>query len=309
MAALMWGPGLGPAWAAGEVVLVKSTNVTAFEAVAEEFADHCRVRARVVKLDDRTDLGALRAGLQADDVVVAIGDRALAAVAGGPARVVSLLALGAVAPSETPGQVVVVDPPPSFSVVMRALRELRPRGRRLRVGVIFGAATAALVAQARLDVAADAAANDMTTDVDRTRDSLQGAVDLIEIRASDGPEAVRALERAALTLDVLWLTPDPHILTTQLFQYALALEIKYGLPVIAATRQQVLSGALIAYDTDTDVSGQQAAEIVHQLLAGADAAELAAKQHPVGRIVVNGAVARRLGLDLHTLTRVGARIE
>ena len=61
-----------------QVVVVKRAGVTAYEEVAEEFGERCRVRARVVSFGDE---GAARPPrLARDDLVVTVGQEALDAV-------------------------------------------------------------------------------------------------------------------------------------------------------------------------------------------------------------------------------------
>jgi ABC-type uncharacterized transport system substrate-binding protein len=132
---------------------------------------------------------------------------------------------------------------------------------------------------------------------------------LYKLRASDGPEAVRELHAAADDVDAIWLAPDLALLVPQLFQYALTLEIRRSVPLIAATRQQVKSGALLAVDADPRAVGRQAAVLVNGLLAGAPPERLQEAQTGTLEVVVNADVARRLGADMQALRALGARIE
>lgn len=265
-----------------EIVVVKRAGIEAHAEVAEEFADRCRVRARMVNIDEvRPE--SLRAQLKRSDVVVAVGQRALDAVVGSRAHVVSALA------PATPRGVITADAPPLPELTLRALKAARPSIRR--VGVLVGMRAGALE---RSIVEA----------------AKQLGLTLLLARAADGPHAVVELRRIGGTVDALWLAPDLDVLTGQVFEYALSLEIQRAIPLAAVTRQQVKTGALLAIDADPHAVGRQAAEIVNRLLAGEDARTLAdSGQTGSLELTVNADVARRLGVDTAALVALGARIE
>jgi ABC-type uncharacterized transport system substrate-binding protein len=266
-----------------EIVVVKREGIAAHAEVAEEFADRCRVRAKVVNLDLRYP-GQVRDMLHSNYVVLAVGQKALEAVKNSPAHIVTALA------QSTPPGVIVSDAVPPPELALRALKAARPTVKR--IGVVHGPRTDRLIA----DMVA--AARDL-------------GVTLVVVRAGDGPQAVRELRKIASTIDALWLAPDLDVLTPQLFQYAITLEIQRMIPVVAVTRQQVKSGALLAIDADPHAVGRQAAEIVNRLLAGEDFQKLSASQQ-TGSVEVsfNGEVARRLGANVDALEKLDAvRVE
>ena len=270
----------GPDGHAG-VVLVRRPGVIAYEEVVEEFLENSRVRARVVSLDDGGG-PALRASLDPDDVVVTIGQAALDAVAGTPAQVVSVLAYA------VPPGVVAIDPVPPPELTLRALKRARPSVRR--VAAVFGPQSDALFRR----VAAHAPALGMK---------------LIPVRATDGADAIRELHRVSPHIDAMWLAPDLQVLTPQLFRYALLLELELALPVAAVTRQQVQSGALLAYDASPRDLGRQAAHVVHLLLTGVAPLSLPPPERGCAtELSVNFDVARRLGVDGAALEAMGARL-
>ena len=92
-------------------------------------------------------------------------------------------------------------------------------------------------------------------------------------------------------------------MTPQVFQYALRLQLERGLPVAAATRQQVHSGALVAADFSPRAAGRIAADLANRYLEGRsvviDASEL--DMYSGARVTVNAQVARRLGVDVDAL--------
>jgi len=128
---------------------------------------------------------------------------------------------------------------------------------------------------------------------------------------TSGPQAVRTLHALAEKhIDAIWLPGDSDVITPQVFQYALRLQLERGMPVVAATRQQVHSGALVAVDFSPRAAGRVAAELTNRLLEGkpiGDGSEV--DLYGGARITVNSTAARRLGIDTEPLLRLGAKIE
>ena len=265
-----------------QVVVVKRAGVMAYEEVAEEFAEQCRVRARVVSLGEE---GVRAPRLSADDVVVTVGQEALDAVRGTRAHVIPTLAF------ETPEGLVGPPTSPHPELIFKVLALARP-GKLHAVGVVYGPRSTAIVAQAM-------------------RASERLGVVLVTARVGSGPEAVRALHAMSEKVDALWLPGDTDVVTTQVFQYALRLQLELGLPVAAATRQQVHSGALVAADFSPRSSGRIAADLANRYLEGRTEAidPSSIDWYSGARVTVNAQVARRLGVDVAGLMRMGARIE
>jgi hypothetical protein len=265
-----------------QVLVVKRAGVTAYEEVAEEFGERCRVRAHVISFADE-GLHALR--LTADDLVVTVGQEALDALRGTHAHVIPTLAF------HSPEGLVGPPAAPHPELILKVLA--MARGAKIHVvGVVYGPRSAALVNQAM-----------------RAAERL--GLTLMSSRVTSGPEAVRALHALSGRVDALWLPGDPDVLTPQVFQYALTLQLERGLPVAAATRQQVHSGALCAADFSPRAAGRIAADLANRYLDGrgipSDPSEI--DLYSGARVTVNGAVARRLGADLDALAKMGARIE
>lgn len=267
-----------------QVVVIKRAGVMAYEEVAEEFAEQCRVRARVVSIGED---GVRAPRLSADDLVVTVGQEALDAVRGTRAHVIPTLAF------ETPEGLVGPPTSPHPELILKVLAMARPDKMRI-VGVVYGPRTAAVAAQAG-----------------RAAERL--GVTLLTARVGSGPEAVRALHAMSQKVDALWLPGDTDVVTPQVFQYALRLQLERGLPVAAATRQQVHSGALVAADFSPRSSGRIAADLANRYLEGrADAPSVDSAQidwYGGARLTVNAQVARRLGVDVAALLRMGARVE
>jgi hypothetical protein len=263
------------------VIVLKRAGVTAYEEVAEEFAERCRVRARVISFSDE---GVRQVPLSADDLVVTVGQDALDGDAGTHAHVIPTLAF--VAPEG------LVGPPttPHPELILRVLTASARPKKIHTIGVVYGPRSASIINHA-------------------TRAAERLGLTLYAVRATSGPQAVRALHALAGKVEALWLPADTDVITSQVFQYALTLQLELGLPVAAATRQQVHAGALCAADYSPRAAGRIAADIANRYLAGIPTDPSAIDVNSGAQVTVNGAVARRLGADLDALMRLGARVE
>ncbi len=262
-----------------EVVLVKRAGVIAYEEVTEAFQEGCRVRARVVNLT--TDpVEPMR--FHQHQLVITVGQEALDAITAPPGRQIATLAF------HLPHTVMGPRASPAPELIFRLLRTARPATRI--IGVVYGRRSRELM------VAARAAATRLGLE-------LRGA------EVDGGPAAVRALRGLVDSVQALWLPGDTDVLTPQLFQYALRLQIERGIPVAAATRQQVHSGALLAVDFSARAAGRSAADLANHILDGKPPSDAGIDLASGARMTVNAEMARRLGTDLHALERMGARIE
>jgi hypothetical protein len=280
----------GVAWAearqghgATEVVLVKRAGVTAYEEVSEEFGERCRVRARVISFGDE-GFAPERGRIGPGEVVVTVGQEALDAVLGSAAqRVIPTLAF------HTPPGLLGPPASPTPELILRVLAAARPQMKV--VGTVYGPRSEALVEAAR-------------------RAGAHMGVVVLATRVGDGPAALRALVKLAPRIHAIWLPGDTDVITPQVFQYALRLQLERGLPVVAATRQQVHSGALLAVDFSPRAAGRVAAELANRLLDGKNIDNGAdVDLYGGARITVNATAARRLGIDAEPLIRMGAKVE
>ncbi len=296
--------GAAHATAPSEVVLLKCGETIAYQEVTEEFQERCRVQARMISIGPAGLEGVSRIG--ASTLVVTVGQEALDAL---------LKSLEKIAPADRPTVVPtlafyhppsdekMVGPPlsPEPDVILRTLSKVSPRLHK--VGMIYGSRSESLVPIA-------------------TQAAKTLGLTLEAVRVQDGPDAVRALRKLGPHVHALWLPPDSDVITPQVFQFALRLQLENGVPLLGATRQQVHSGALLAVDYSPRSAGRAAAELVNGLLDGQSAnknanrnanksANAASTQqsHVIARITVSGQAARRLGVDLHALTEMGAQVE
>ena len=171
------------------------------------------------------------------------GRRRSTRCSGTKARVIPTLAF------QTPEGLVGPPASPHPELHLEACWPMRAARRIHIVGVVFGPRSATVVAQA-------------------ARAAERLGLTLVATRVASGPEAVRALHAMSDKVDALWLPGDTDVVTPQVFQYALRLQLERGLPVAAATRQQVHSGALVAADFSPRAAGRIAADLANRYLEG-----------------------------------------
>lgn len=274
------------AWAARaepptEVLVLKRAGVTAYEEVSEEFAERCRVRARVVSFGDE-GVSALRGRGGKHELIVTVGQEALDAVLGKAEHVIPTLAF------HTPAGLLGPPAAPPPELLLRVLVQAR---RTIKtIGVVYGPRSEPLVTEAK-------------------RAAERMGLVLDALRVESGPKAVRALATLAGRVQALWLPGDTDVVSPQVFQYLIRLQLERGIPVAAATRQQVHGGALVAVDFDPRAAGRAAANIANRILEGKTVTDPGdVDLYGGARITVNQKSARRLGIDVEALAKMGAKV-
>lgn len=275
-----------------EVVLLKRNGISAYGEVLDGFTDRSRLHVRHIGIEEGLGaLGAAQERVGPARLAIAVGQAAVDVAAGTAAQIVYVMA------PDAPDSAINADYDPPLEVLFKALLEVRPGARR--VGVVVSRRGARRLQRAR------AAAQ---------RLGLQ----LVERSAEDGAQAVRALRdlaelsgAAGPAVDALWIGADPQLLTTPVFQYVLQLQLRTGLPVLAATRQQVRSGAFLAVDWAPRAVGYRLAAVVNLLLDGVSRPELSGREDPAGlpQVSINKLLAGKLGVDTEARRAAGWRVE
>lgn len=286
------------------VVVLKSGRVRAFQDVADAFQDNCRVHVQQLYMaDGGTAPGPTREQLQiavqSARVLVAVGQPAIEVVSGLRAHIVYALAPDP--PTGAIGTNSIADP----RAVFRALALLQPSIRR--IGVVYSPRAVGRVQLARM------AARTM-------------GIELVERMVQSGPEAIRAMNAMVgggselgtsvtvlpphpsvhgadvgpLAIDAMWIGADPQLIDTQVTHFLMEMQLKWKVPVLTCTRQQVLSGALLAVDWSPEAVGRHLAWQVNHLLDDPDHLDPVMRDHPTSSpdVVINAQTARRLGISL-----------
>lgn len=263
-----------------DVVVVRHPGVPAYQEIFDELSERCRLSLRVIPIDAATG-GTLDERIGSARVLVTLGQDALDATSQRTEQKLAVLA------AYGGGDGVIAAPTTGTPAeVLRAIKIALPGVRS--IGVVAGPRQDAWLQRV----------------VEAARRS---GVNIVQARALDGPTALRALLRISSAIDAIWLPADPDVVSVQVFRYALQLQQEKRLALIAATRQQVHSGALLAIDFPPRALGRAAADVINRWVEHP-------WQEPVfptlgTTLTVNRRAALQLSVDLPSLVAIGARIE
>jgi ABC-type uncharacterized transport system substrate-binding protein len=244
----------------GQVILVKRVGVRAYEEAIEEFTERCRVHVSIMTAAEANE----RTEAKEAKLIVTVGQGAFDALKDHAGTVIPIYAFDG-APNHVSPQ---VDP----ELPLAMLRRAYPRAK-----------TIAVISGPRSIAARDAFA--------RAAERAQWRI--VDLHEATGAQAVHELSLLGDRADAIVLLPDFDVITPQLFQLALRIQLERKIPIVASTRQQVLSGALFAYDFAPRALGRFAANRVNALLANQ---AVAPRESLEPELHYNATAAARLGL-------------
>lgn len=268
--------------AAGEIVVIRSTDLPAYRAVEQAALADLGQAARSVQLAPGNLVEQIRVTTGGAKVLLALGPDVAAAAAAqkGPA-VLHVFVPNPAAAGIDP-TLPSVPTQPSLGFQVRALRQLLPKARR--VGVIYDPAqSSALVAEC---------------------DSTLVAAGLVLVRkeVAARAEVPSALEAILPTVDLLWILPDPTVVGLETLRALVQAPLEAHVPVIGYGESQARAGALLSAEARWDDVGRKAAAAARRLVAG----QRAAAPAPEGILFINARTAGALGLKLTPAQRAEA---
>jgi putative ABC transport system substrate-binding protein len=270
------------------VALVRSSKAGPIEEAAKTIVESLqRQQPRVEVLSYLLPQGDHTADIFAQieqaqpDLVLTLGTRATAAAMShrleGVPLVFSMVLYpqhaGVLGPDVT-GITLEVDPDEQF----RLLRRLLPHART--VGVLYDPdQTGAVVEQAR-------------------RAAERVGFRLESQPVSGPPEALRAIDRLAARVDVLWAVPDGSVFTPLTTGYIQMAALQRKVPVLGLSASHARTGALAAFTLDYGDVGRQTTDLVRKVLARGEAGGIPIARPRKVDVIVNARTARRLGIPL-----------
>ncbi len=282
VAALLVPPSSAKGASAEEVVVVRATDLPGYRAVERSFLEALGRPARAVLLAPG-DIGTqLAATASNSTLVLAIGPDAAAAAAKlkGPKVLYALVPRPArLGLEHLPG----IPMEPSAGRQLRALRSVLPRARR--IGVVFNPAESAELISERSS-AAEAA-----------------GLTLVRAEAASPAQVADALRMLLPKVNVLWLLPDPTVVSSDTMRTLLASAASAKVPILGFTEVQARAGALIAVEGQHDDMGRKAAAAARKLLAGGGPI---VAESPEGALFLNARTAQALGLEFSDAARAKA---
>ena len=118
-------------------------------------------------------------------------------------------------------------------------------------------------------------------------------------RVTNAKDLRAAWERIGDEVDVLWLLPDPVVVTPSSFRYLREETRKRRIPMLASTEALVRAGALLCVAPDRDMLGQQASDLAHRILDEGVLPGSIETPAPGGiRVVLNRGALGAAGLDV-----------
>jgi putative ABC transport system substrate-binding protein len=129
-----------------------------------------------------------------------------------------------------------------------AMREVFPKAKR--IGVVYDPRyTAAFVAEA-------------------TQAAAAAGVELVVKQAHDQRDIPRLVNEMRNRIDILWMLPDPTVITPAMVEYLFQFSFQYNVPIFSFADKYVEMGAVAALVVDPHALGVQAGEIVKTLSSG-----------------------------------------
>jgi putative ABC transport system substrate-binding protein len=124
-------------------------------------------------------------------------------------------------------------------------------------------------------------------------------VTVVSRPVSDPREVRGALNEIAGSIDGLWLVPDPHLVTVEMFNYLLVFTLEHKIALFGFLESFTQAGALASVSPDYQEIGRRAAKMAADVAARPDSGRVPVPP-PIGSpgvLTLNAKTARRLGLE------------
>ena len=129
------------------------------------------------------------------------------------------------------------------------------------------------------------------------RAAAELAIEVVEERVTHSEDVPGAYRRMRTDIDVLWMLPDPVVVTRNNFAYLERRSKRDGIGFLAFSENFVHAGALVSVAPSYETMGSQAAALLERLLENSNRPP--AVQAPLGsHLVINTDTVRMLGLEI-----------
>lgn len=129
---------------------------------------------------------------------------------------------------------------------------------------------------------------------DASRTARTMGISLVARRVDSASAIPAALEELRGKIDVLWLLPDPTVVTSGTIELLLQYSFRTTVPVFSFSRKYLDMGAVASLDVDPYDMGAQAAGIMSRMIGGAAGPVRAYAQK--AELTVNEKVAAKMGI-------------
>lgn len=273
----------GFAAVAQKVVLLRSSELAPLKAVEESFTASLGQPVKTLVLTKSSPEQVRAALAEGPSLVFAIGAEALEAAANKSAAPI----LYAMVPSthKVPGAAkgipMLVEPVPQLQAAKALLPEMK------KVGVLFDPSRSGPLVE-ECEAAARAA-----------------GVTLVKAQVTARSEIAGATRALMDQVDLLWLLPDPTVVSGETFKFLVQTSLSMKVPLLGFSGAIAKAGALVSTDVELPQMGKAAAQAARRVIGGG-ALQV---EPPAPGIVINGKTAELLGVSIpKALLERGARV-
>jgi putative ABC transport system substrate-binding protein len=133
-----------------------------------------------------------------------------------------------------------------------------------------------------------------------SREAAAAGLELSNRKVPDPAGLAAALSSMRDVIDILWILPDPTVVTPEAIDYLLRFSIQYNIPLFAFSKKYIDMGAIASLDVDPYDMGAQAADIANAIVAGAKGAGRVYARKT--RLSINRTAANKMGVTIDSET-------
>ena len=267
---------LGPTPAnACDVVVVKSADLKPYRDALRGFKDASSCGVSEAELNDDHDLDKIRK--KRPDVVLAVGTTAFQKLRMlDDVPVVYIMVVLSEADRALPSNVSGVSMEIAPAAYLAAMKQVFPAAKR--VGLLYDP-------------------RNMRTFVgEASREAAAAGLELSNRQVPDPAGLAAALSSMRDAIDILWILPDPTVVTPETIDYLLRFSIQHNIPLFAFSKKYIEMGAIASLDVDPYDMGAQAADIANAVVAGGKGAVRVYARKP--RLSINRKAANKMGVRI-----------
>ena len=259
-----------------DVVVVKSADLKPYRDALRGFKDASSCDVSEAELNDDRDLDTIRG--KRPDAVLAIGTTAfkkLRVLDNVP--VVYVMAVLAEADrAQLPPNISGVSMEIAPAAYLAAMKQVFPAAKR--VGLLYDPR------------------NMQTFVAEASREAAAAGLELTSRQVPDPAGLATALGSMHDAIDILWILPDPTVVTPETIDYLLRFSIQHTIPLFAFSKKYIEMGAIASLDADPFDMGAQAADMANAIVAGGKGAVRAYARKT--RLSINKKAAGKMGVKI-----------